>query len=531
MDDIKLENIKTADDLIEIIKLKTSNSSDMYYRQLNVLGEILYIVYNECSASTELVSNFVIRSLEDISKTDITNKKLENIENNLEEEKINKENQRIKKKEKLYKNIKEDLENLNGKDLTSILEKTLSICKVKKIDLKEDNLFYYLFSGFTLIIHNTDILAVETKENLDRSIAEPITEVTVKGPKDGFVENFQKNVGLIRKRIKDEHLVLNEKKVGRRSKTKVGLLYIDDIAKPEFVRYIKDKLKNIDIDAIIDSNYIVEIIEDSNKSDFPVTISTERPDLAAFYLLQGRVVIIVENSPFAIVVPVFLEDFVKSIDDYYQKSTNIALTKIIRYLALFITIFMPAFYVALTTFDQEAIPTQLLVSFVTQREGVPFPAFFEAALMIISFEILRESDYRVPNVAGSTLSIVGALILGDAAVNAGIVSPIMIIVIAITMISGLMFTDINMVNAVRKWRIVHLFFASIAGLLGLGVSVLIFIAKTTSITSFTKPYTYPFAPIDFTQIGERIIGRKNISEDTKRQKILTNNLTKYNKNS
>ena len=160
---------------------------------------------------------------------------------------------------------------------------------------------------------------------------------------------------------------------------------------------------------------------------------------------------------------------------------------------------------------------------------MPFPAFFEAALMIISFEILRESDYRVPNVAGNTLSIVGALILGDAAVSAGIVSPIMIIVVAITTISGLMFTDINVVNALRKWRLIHLFFASIAGILGLGVSVLIFTVKMTSITSFTKPYTYPFAPVDFTQIGERILARKNIADDTKRQKILTNNLTKFNK--
>lgn len=529
MNDKEIKNIKTSEDLVEFIKLKTSNSSDMYFRKVNVLEEDIYIIYNECTASTELVSNFVIRSLEDISKSNMTDEKLENIKNNLEDEKINKENLRIKKKEKLYKDLNLKLNKINEEELIDKIEKTLSICKVKKIDLKEDNIFYYLFSGFTLIVHNKKILAVETKENLDRSIQEPITEVAVKGPKDGFLENFQKNVGLIRKRLKDEHLVLNEKKIGRRSKTKVGLLYVEDIAKKEFVRYIEDKLKNIDIDGIIDSNYIVEIIEDSNKSDFPVTISTERPDVASFYLLQGRVVIIVENSPFAIVVPVFMEDFIKNIDDYYQKGSNIVLTKIIRYLALFITLFTPAFYVALTTFDQESIPTQLLVSFVTQREGVPFPAFFEAALMIISFEILRESDYRVPNVAGNTLSIVGALILGDAAVSAGIVSPIMIIVVAITTISGLMFTDINVVNALRKWRLIHLFFASIAGILGLGVSVLIFTVKMTSITSFTKPYTYPFAPVDFTQIGERILARKNIADDTKRQKILTNNLTKFNK--
>ena len=527
MENKKLEDLKTDEEIIEFIKNKTSNSSDMYFRKVDVLGNTVNVVYNEATASTNLVSDFVIRSLEDISNLDKVNNKLSSIENILGEVPANES--KVEKKEKLYKKLKYDLDVLKERDLIGLMEDSLSICKVEKLDLKEDNIFYYLYSGFTLIIYNLEILAVETKENLDRTITEPVTEVAVRGPKDGFVENFQKNVGLIRKRIKDENLVLNEKKIGRRSKTKIGLMYIKDIAKPEFIKYIENKLKGIDIDAIIDSNYIVELIEDSKKTDFPVTLVTERPDVASFYLLQGRAVIVVENTPFAIVVPVFMEDFIKNIDDYYQKDSNIFITKIIRYIAFIITLFTPALYIALITFDQEAIPTELLISFATQREGVPFPAAIEALLMIGAFEILRESDYRVPNVAGNTLSIVGALILGDAAVSAGIVSPIMIIVVAITTISGMMFTDINMVNAVRKWRIIHLFFASIAGLFGFGISVLMFITKLSSIDSFTKPYTYPISPFDFTQIGERILRRKNIADDTKRQKILTNNLTKYNK--
>ena len=407
MDKKELENIKVSEDIIEYIKVKANNSKDIYFRKLDVLDEDVYIVYNECMTSTDLISNYVI-------KRDIN-----------------------------YKEIKQKLQLFKDKNLIDTLEKTLSICKVKKLDLKQDDMMYYIFSGFTLIINNAEILAVETKGNLDRGVSETTTEVTVKGPKESFIENYQTNIGLIRKRIKDEKLVLEESKIGRRSKTKVGILYIDDIAKPEFVNYVKSKLKKVDIDAILDSNYVVEILEDSNKSDFPVTISTERPDLSSFYLLQGRVVLIVENSSFAIVVPVFMDDFLNNMDDYYQKHTNVNITKIVRVIAFFITLFTPALYVALITFDQEAIPTQLLISFVTQREGVPFPAFLEAILMILSFEILRECDYRTPNVAGNTLSIVGALILGDAAVSAGIVSPIMIIVIAITMIAGLMFNDIN----------------------------------------------------------------------------------------
>lgn len=534
MDKKELENIKVSEDIIEYIKVKTNNSKDIYFRKLDVLDEDVYIVYNECMTSTDLISNYVIRSLDEISKSDVTKKKLENIDINLEKERVfnGNNNGAIKKKEKRdinYKEIKQKLQLFKDKSLIDTLEKTLSICKVKKLDLKQDDMMYYIFSGFTLIINNAEILAVETKGKLDRGVSETTTEVTVKGPKESFIENYQTNIGLIRKRIKDEKLVLEESKIGRRSKTKVGILYIDDIAKPEFVNYVKSKLKKVDIDAILDSNYVVEILEDSNKSDFPVTISTERPDLSSFYLLQGRVVLIVENSPFAIVVPVFMDDFLNNMDDYYQKHTNVNITKIVRVIAFFITLFTPALYVALITFDQEAIPTQLLISFVTQREGVPFPAFLEAILMILSFEILRECDYRTPNVAGNTLSIVGALILGDAAVSAGIVSPIMIIVIAITMIAGLMFNDINIVNALRKWRIINLFFASIAGLLGVGISILLFISKACSVTSFTKPYTYPLAPFNFTRIGEILFSRKDISKDTKRQKILTDNLVKYRK--
>lgn len=256
-------------------------------------------------------------------------------------------------------------------------------------------------------------------------------------------------------------------------------------------------------------------------------ISSERPDLVSFYLLQGRIALVVENTPFVIIIPAFLNDFINNIEDYYQKDLNVVITKFIRYLAFIITIITPALYVALITFDQESIPTQLLLSFSTQREGVPFPAYIEAFIMIFAFEILREGDYRVPNTGGSTLSIVGALILGDAAVSAGIVSPIMIIVIAITTISGLMFTDISMANALRSWRIIFLIFSSIAGLVGVGVACVLLISKLASTTSATKPYTYPIAPFNFDTISKNIIKRTNISKDMKREKILTNNLTKY----
>ncbi len=512
----KLNNLKT-DMIINFIKNESSSSEDISFRQIKYNEEIIYIVYNQATTSTDLVSDFVIRSIERMS-----------LENNSLKQKNNKQNGKQKWID--FLNNKKDKEEKKVNTLLNNIKDKIAINNVKVLDFENDDLFYYIYSGFTLIIHLGEILAVETKKNLDRSITLPISENNIRGPKDAFNENYMTNVGLIRKRIKSEHLILKEQKVGRRTKTKIGLMHINDIAKKEIVEYIEEKLKKIDIDGILDSNYIVELLEDEKNSDFPTMILTEKPDLVSYYLLQGRIALIVENTPFVIIVPAFLEDFINNIEDKYLQNTNLTFTKIVRYFALFLTILTPAFYIALITFDQESIPTDLLISFAIQRDGVPFPAFLEALLMILSFEILRETDYRAANATGNTLSIVGTLILGDAAVSAGIVSPIMIIVIAITMISGLMFSDINIVNALRTWRLVFLVFASVSGLYGIGIGTMFFVIKMCNIKSVNRPYTYPFAPIDKEEISKNFIFRKNIAKDTKRQKILTDNITKMKVN-
>ena len=457
-----LSNFKKDEDIINYIKENTCYSKDMVYKKLEISGEMINIVFSQSVADGNTISDFVVRSI----KNTLELKDVEEIDEKLNNEfdkNLTEDNNKKSLLDRLKDKLNNKEKNLNNKrklDKLEDIENHISAGSAKKLDLSKDDIFYYIFSGFTCVIYNAEIIAVETKAKLDRSISEPQNETTLKGSKDSFIENYMTNIGLIRKRIKSEKLVLEEENVGRRSKTKVGIIYISDIARPGLVKYVKQRLKKIDIDAILDSNYIVEIIEDSNKSDFPTTISTERPDKVANYLLDGRIGIIVENSPFVIVVPAFLPDFVNSAEDKYQKYVNVGITRIIRYIALFITIFTPGMYVALITFNQESIPTDLLLAFSTQRQGVPFPAYLEAFLMIIAFEILREGDYRVPNVSGSTLSIVGALILGDAAVNAGIVSPIMIIVVAITTISGLMFNDINMANALRTWRFIILIFGT-----------------------------------------------------------------------
>ena len=464
----KIETLQSTEDIVNYIKTSTSNSKDIAYRKVQVLDSIIYVVYSETLTSTDRISDFVIRSIKEISYEDIKKERLNKVQNELDtyiDDNLEVDKNKINKKQRIYDNLNKKMGRfeITPEDILNKLTENIAISNVKEIDLKEDDIFYYLFSGFVCIIYNKKIIVAETKATLDRAINTPMIENNIKGPKDAFTENYQSNIGLIRKRIKSEKLVLEENKIGRRSKTKIGILYVSDIARKDLVNYIKNKLKKIDIDAILDSNYIMEILEDSNKTTFPTMISTERPDLVSYYILQGRIALVVENSPFVLVLPAFIDDFINNIEDVYQKSSDVILTKIVRYIAFFVTIFTPAVYISLITFNQEAIPTELLLSFVAQRKGVPFPAFFEAILMILSFEILREGDYRVPNVTGSTLSIVGALILGDAAVSAGIVSPIMIIVIAITTISGLMFADINMANSLRLWRLILLIFAAVAG--------------------------------------------------------------------
>lgn len=489
--------------LVEYIKSKCENLDDMFFRKMDINNNEVWVIFNDALVDSSLASNFVIRSIVEV---------LNNTDN-----KEKRENNSLKEK------IEEKL-NINQSKIH--LENGIAINKVKKLDKEKDNVFKYILSGFVVIILDNEIYVMDARANLSRSISQPVNENSIRGAKDSFVENIMMNVGLIRNRIKTEDLVYKEKEVGTKTKTKVGIMYVSSIAKNDLVELVEEKIEKIIIDGILDVNYIQEFIEERNESGFPVSINTERPDIVSYYLLQGRIAVLVDNSPYALILPSFFEDYINNIDDLYQRSKNITLTKIIRYACLVLTIMVPALYLALITFDQESIPTALLISFSTQREGVPFPAFVEAALMVFAFEILRESDLRSNKMAGNTLSIVGALILGDAAVSAGIVSPIMIIVIAITMISSLAFNDINLINGLRKWRIIYMLLASLCGLIGIGIATTLFVTSLVSTNSYTKTFTYPVAPLNVTEVKRNLFSRLSISEDDKRQKILTNNLTK-----
>ena len=458
-----------------------NNSSDIVTRIIEKNKKRIGYIYLESVSSDDKISDFLNKAIINIDKKNIF--------------------------ESFYNTLKNSIFNSNIKFCEDYIE-----------------LFYYLSSGYTAIVLDNinKAIVVETKAQLDRGVTEASSEPIIRGPKDSFTENHNKNIGLIRKRIKDNNLIFTDIKVGKRTKTKVTISFIKDIANLNSVSSIINKIKNIDIDGIIDSGYIKELIEKNNKLLFPRILSTERPDLASIGLLNGKIIILVENSPFVLILPAVLTDFFKAPEDYYQNSINASFSRIIRVICFFLALITPAIYIALVTYNPEIIPDQLLISLAIQRDGVPFPTAVEVLLFVVTFEMLRQADIHAPSFSGSAMNIVGALILGDAAVAAGIVSPIVIIVVATTSISELVFYDIDMIDALREWRIIFIIASTLMGLIGVVVVLIMFLAKLSSISCLDVDYLTPFSPLNIQDIRNSFI-KFSIKKLNYRPSYLTNN--------
>ena len=411
------------------------------------------------------------------------------------------------------------LKNITTKDKLDNILTHLPSPNTKEINIKEID--YYLENAFTIVIYNKKIIAVETRAEIFRSINKPESESSITGPKDAFNENYQMNIGLIKRRLKTSSLKIDNFTIGKRSKTQIGVLYCNDIVEDKTLTDLKTRLEKIDIDGIIDSESLALLLSQNDKANFPTIKKTERPDLTANALLEGKIAIVVDNSCFVLILPAFFTDFINPQSDNYTKSGNINFVKILRLLCFFISMMAPAIYIALINYNQESIPTSLLINFAIQRDGVPFPALIEALITILTCEILRESDLRFPNAYGSAISILGALVLGEAAVSAGIVSPIMIIVIALTFISSLIFTEYDIITALRHYRFVFLFCSALYGIIGILLALLYFLIRINDIYSFGKPYFFPIAPFDKTYFKKTVI-RGKLKNDTLRSSMLTN---------
>ncbi len=382
-----------------------------------------------------------------------------------------------------------------------------------------DQLEYYLTNGFTIVLTIKEILAFETKADINRSVSVPEVQKSIYGPSDAFTENIQINLGLLKRRIKSSHLKSEDLNMGRKTNTKVQILYFDDITDMNIVSMIKEKLDQLDIDGIIDAGNVANILSEDENTPFPTISQSERPDVIATALLEGKVCIMVDTSPFVLILPSFFADFINPVVDNYNRNVNVNFLKILRFASFFFTMILPGFYIALVNYNMETIPTSLLVNFAAQNDGVPFPTIIEAIVMIIVCEILRESDLRFPSSYGSAISILGALVLGEAAVSAGIVSPIMIIIIAFTFITSLIFTELEVINAIRYFRFIFLVLAAMYGLYGIALALIFFLIHITSVKSAGKPYYYPIVPFDFTYIKKTLFKVKYVN-DTKRSKLL-----------
>lgn len=376
-----------------------------------------------------------------------------------------------------------------------VKDKIITVSGTKTI-IKIDELMSALFRGFTIILAEgwEQGISASTSKWMQRSVDEPSSQSVVRGPKDSFTEDLTTNISLIRRRIKSSNLWKIDRKIGLVTQTEVCVMYLKGTANDSVVNEVLQRLDRIEIDGILESGYIEEFIQDQTFTPFPTIINTERPDTAAASILEGQVAVLVDGTPFVLILPITFVKFFMASEDYYQRFDISTFLRLLRFFAFSISMLLPSLYIAITTFHQEMIPTTLLVSLAAQREGIPFPAFLEALLMEITFEVLREAGVRMPRAIGSAISIVGALVLGQAAVEAGLVSAAMVIVVAFTAISSFVVPAFNISIAARLIRFILMGLAATLGLFGIMSGLFFILLHMLSLRSFGVPYLAPFAP-------------------------------------
>lgn len=345
-----------------------------------------------------------------------------------------------------------------------------------------------IVNGNTVLLldgHNEGLI-ISTEGWQHRALSEPTSEKVVRGPREGFTESLMINLTLIRRKIKTSDLKFQFKEIGERSKTKISVIYLENLVNDKILEEVIRRLDDIKIDGILDSGYIEELIKDSPTSPFLTVGNTERPDVVAGKLLEGRIAIVVDGSPFVLTVPfVFLEYF-QANEDYYNNYIWGSINRLLRIVGGFITVSVPAMYIALVTFHQEMIPTQLLLSITSARKDVPFPTIIESIGLLFVFELLRETGVRMPTAIGQTVSIVGALVLGQAAVEAKFVSAPMVIIVAVTGITGLVNPKLS--GAFIVVRLIFMFLASVVGMYGYIFGFMGLLILLMGMRSFGIPY-------------------------------------------
>lgn len=463
----KKESIKTKIDATickneEILKKIFIDTEDIIYRRLEA-GKTnnklkMLLVYVDGMTNKEAVSEYALEQL------------LETLDVN-----------------KIEKNIESELNKI-------IAENKISTTEIQLMTNIDDCVDKVLCGETILFIDScTKAIMISSRGWPMRGIQEPAAETVIKGPRDGFNETMKVNVTLIRRRIRDPKLKIKYMQIGTRSKTDVAILYMDDIVNRNVLDTVEKRLSNIEIEAVLESSYIEELIEDDTYSPFPQIENTERPDAVASALLEGRVVIAVDNTPSVLLAPATFITFMQSSEDYYERWLSACMIRIIRYLALPICMLLPALYVAVTEFHPNMLPTELALYVAASRSNIPFPAYFEAFLMELVMELVRESSLRITSPVGSTIGLVGGLVIGQASVEAGLMTPLVVIIVALTAISSFAIPSYNFSTSIRMMRFIFIILAATMGLFGIAIGLCLLMVHLCTLKSFGINYMTPLS--------------------------------------
>ena len=370
-----------------------------------------------------------------------------------------------------------------------------------------DELTLLFMSGFAAIFLDgcTRVIMLSVQGWEMRAIEQPDIENVIRGPKDSFTETIRTNTTLVRRRIRDPNLRIITTQIGRRSKTDVVLTYIQGIVNPSLLDEIKKRMDTIDIDAIIGSGYVEQLIQDSWWTIFPTIQETERPDRVAAALVEGKAAILVDNTPFALIIPANLNMMMMSPEDSYLRWVGGTIARLIRFGSSFAAMLLPSLYIAFTSYHPEMIPFGLAIAIAINREMLVFPAYVEVFLLELSMELLREAGIRLPGPISQTIGIVGAIVIGTAAVEAGLVGPIVVIIVAFTAISSFVVPTVSLGIAIRQLRFVFMIAATVLGIYGVMLGLLALLGHLATLKSFGVDYLSPFAPLRIRDLKDTII--------------------------
>lgn len=455
--------MKNSNSLIETISNKFVEENKVVETKYKIKDEDFSIFYIESLINKQLYSSGVLAPIEKLVRN-------QNGENSKSQETKTKQNQKI---------------------IDIIKEEIVSISSVEEND-DEKQIEQKIFSGSVCIVFEDNSLIIPLFGAEKRGIEEPPTARVVKGPREGFVEDIATNIGLVRKRMRTKNLKIKDFFIGRQSKTQVSILYIEGVAKPSVIKEVERRLSLIDIDAIVDSYYIESFLEKDKLKFFRRVGNTEKPDIFCSKILEGRVGLIVDGSPVALSVPFVLLEDLQSPEDYYTIPAQATFVRFMRFGGLILAILIPGVYVALQSFNYRILPINFLITLLSSIEGLSVPPLIELLLVLLLFEVITEASLQMPNSLGMALSIIGALALGNTAVDAGIISPPSVVLVAISSVALYIIPD--QIAETRLLRILFTLIGGIIGLYGIITGLIILTTYLTSITSFGVPYLSPFAP-------------------------------------